>query len=1057
VVPLRRLGYAGIPFHPYAPEHVVIAKATPADRAAIRQLADMDEASCVAALRAALAAAGPDVATVKAHGLSLIRHAKAAGERETLVAQLMNRYRLSTEEGVVLMCLAEALLRIPDSATANALIRDKIAGRHWSGGEDGEDSPLIVELSARGLSLGSATLMLDQIGSRDGPLTILKRMVRRTGEPVIRQAALAAMKLLGQQFVMGESIDAAVKRADKTAGELASFDMLGEAARTAADAARYWQSYADAIARIGRHAQPGDPHRNHGISIKLSALHPRYEYLQGARVRGELLPQVIALAQAARTANIPLMIDAEESDRLEPHLDIFAGLVEAGIADGWPGLGIVVQAYQKRAPAVIDWVAALARARGVKLSLRLVKGAYWDTEIKRAQTLGLDDFPVFTAKTHTDLNYLACALRLRTMQDAIYPAFASHNAMTLAYVARAFAGCDYELQRLHGMGEGAHDALVALDPPPRPVRVYAPVGTHRDLLAYLVRRLLENGANSSFVHQFSDPDVTAEELAEDPRELASGPIPAQTTGTALYAPERRNSRGYDLGQPGVPEALLGAIAAARQGAARAVPLVNGAEAMGREDAVWSPATGALVGTVVEADGAAVSAAFVAARAAQDDWSLAGGAFRAERLERAADLIEADDARFLMLAMDEAGKTLADAVAELREAVDFLRYYAAQARAHFTHPVALPGPTGERNELLLEGKGVFVCISPWNFPLAIFIGQVAAALAAGNAVLAKPAEQTPLIAAAAVELLHRAGIPVDVLHLLPGRGETVGAALTSLPGIAGVAFTGSTAVARAINRSLAQRDGPIATLIAETGGANAMIVDSTALPEQVARDAVASAFQSAGQRCSALRLLCVQADVADNMVEMISGALAELAIGDPADPATDVGPIIDAEAAAHIAAYVAAARAEGRVVAEAQRLTLPAGGHFVAPAIIRLDAVTDLRQEIFGPVLHVATWAAGELDALIDAINASGYGLTLGIHTRIDSVAAHVAARAQVGNVYVNRNQIGAIVGSQPFGGRGLSGTGPKAGGPHYLFRFAEEKTISTDITAAGGNAALMAG
>lgn len=1029
----------------------------PLDRIAIRALADTGEAGCVAKLRAALAIGGPDVASIKAHGLALIRRAKDEGERETLVAQLMNRYRLSTEEGVVLMCLAEALLRIPDSATANALIRDKIAGRHWTGGEDADASPLIVELSARGLSLGSATLLLDQIGSQANPFTILKRMIRRSGEPVIRQAALAAMKLLGQQFVMGETIDAAVRRADKESRELASFDMLGEAARTAGDAARYWQSYADAIARIGRDARPGDPHANHGISIKLSALHPRYEYLQGARVRAELLPRVIELARAARAVNIPLMIDAEESDRLEPHLDIFAGLVEAGVADGWPGLGIVVQAYQKRAPAVIDWVAALARARGTKLALRLVKGAYWDTEIKRAQLMGLADFPVFTAKEHTDLNYLACALRLRGMQDAIYPAFASHNAMTLAYVARAFAGADYELQRLHGMGEGAHDALVALDPPPRPVRVYAPVGTHRDLLAYLVRRLLENGANSSFVHQFSDPDVTAEQLAIDPRELASGPTPAQVTGAALFDPVRRNSRGHDLGQPGVPEALLGRMAAARGEAALALPIIDGDQRDGTRMAVRNPATGTVVGHVVEAETAAIDQAFAAARAAQDDWSLAGGAFRAARLERAADRFEEAEARLLALAMDEAGKTLADAVAELREAVDFLRYYAAEARVHFERPAMLPGPTGERNELLLEGRGVFVCISPWNFPLAIFTGQVAAALAAGNAVLAKPAEQTPLIAAAAVELLHAAGIPTDVLHLLPGRGETVGAVLTSHPGIAGVAFTGSTEVARAINRTLAARDGPIATLIAETGGANAMIVDSSALPEQVARDAVASAFQSAGQRCSALRLLCVQEDVADTMIEMIAGAMGELNVGDPADPATDVGPIIDAEAQANIAAYVAAARAEGRVLAEADRLVLPGDGHFVPPVMVRLDKVTDLTREIFGPVLHVATWKAGELDQLIDAINASGYGLTLGVHTRIDSVAAHIAARAQVGNVYVNRNQIGAIVGSQPFGGRGLSGTGPKAGGPHYLFRFAEEKVISTDVTAAGGNAALMAG
>jgi RHH-type proline utilization regulon transcriptional repressor/proline dehydrogenase/delta 1-pyrroline-5-carboxylate dehydrogenase len=1026
------------------------------DRAPVRALARRSESDIVAELRSTLATSSASVEAVTRRGLELIRKAKAEGERETLVAQLMNRYRLSTEEGVVLMCLAEALLRVPDNATANALIRDKIAGRHWKDGED-EASPLIVALSSRGLSLGSATLMLDAMGSRANPLTLIKSMVRRSGEPVIRQAALAAMKMLGQQFVMGETIDAAVKRADKEKSELASFDMLGEAARTTEDAQRYYESYANAIARIGKGAKPGDPHANHGISIKLSALHPRYEYLQHARVVGELVPKVIELAKAARAVNIPLMIDAEETDRLEPHMDVFAALIDAGIADNWTGLGIVIQAYQKRAPAVIDWLANRARTRGVKLSMRLVKGAYWDTEIKRAQTLGLGDFPVFTAKLHTDLNYMRCAQLLRDCQDCIYPAFASHNAMTLAFVSELFAGADYELQRLHGMGEGAHDALVSLFPPPRPVRVYAPVGTHRDLLAYLVRRLLENGANSSFVHQFSDPGVTAEQLAVDPRSVASAVSSNIATGLELFDPVRRNSRGYDLGEPGVPETLVSAIGAARRSDLVAAPIVGGVARTGKAEAVRNPATGAVVGQVIEADAATVADAVVAATKAHGDWSLAGGAFRAERLERAADLLEEHDALFLGLAIDEAGKTLVDAVAEVREAVDFLRYYAAQARADFTYPVALPGPTGERNELMLEGKGVFVCISPWNFPLAIFLGQVSAALAAGNSVLAKPAEQTPLIAHAAVELLLEAGIPGDVLHYLPGRGETVGAALTSNNDIIGVAFTGSTEVARMINRSLAGRDGPIATLIAETGGANAMIVDSTALPEQVARDAVASAFQSAGQRCSALRLLCVQEDVADTMIEMVAGAMAELNVGDPSILATDVGPIIDGEAQANIAAYVAEARAAGRVIAEAGRTTLPADGHFVPPTLIRLDHVTDLKREIFGPVLHIATWKGGELDQLIDAINASGYGLTLGVHTRIDGVAAHIAARAQVGNVYVNRNQIGAIVGSQPFGGRGLSGTGPKAGGPHYLHRFAEEKSISTDITAAGGNAALMAG
>jgi len=1026
------------------------------DRADIRVLARRSEEEIVTELRDTLTRVPASADAVSLRGLALIRQAKADGERDTIVTSLMNRYRLSTEEGVVLMCLAEALLRVPDNATANALIRDKIAGRRWV--EDGDvDLPLIVSLTSRSLAMGSATLMLDAIGSKAKPLTLLKVMVRRMGEPVIRQAALAAMRMLGQQFVMGETIDAAVKRAEKNKKELASFDMLGEAAWTALDAARYHAAYADAIRRIGREAKRGDPHANHGISIKLSALHPRFEYLQSNRIINELVPIVLSLARAAREKNIPINIDAEESDRLEPHLDVFAALIDAGIADGWDGLGLVVQAYQKRALAVIEWVISLARRNKVKVGLRLVKGAYWDTEIKRAQVLGLDDFPVFTVKSHTDLNYMSCAALLRDAQDCIFPAFASHNAMTLAFVAELFTGLDYELQRLHGMGGGAHAALVFQSPPPRPVRVYAPVGTHRELLAYLVRRLLENGANSSFIHQFLDTDITAEELAIDPRNISSPSQATIATGPELFEPERRNSCGYDLSEPGVAELLMASIAATRDTTRVATPIVLGEAWSGREEPVFNPATGALVGAFKESNMECINMAVAAAKAAQSEWSRAGGAYRADRLERAADLLEERYVLFLGLAMDEAGKTLADGVAEVREAVDFLRYYAAQARAEFTYPVKLPGPTGERNELILEGKGIFACISPWNFPLAIFIGQIAAALAAGNTVLAKPAEQTPLIAHAATQLLHEAGIPGDVLHFLPGRGETVGVALTSQVEVIGIAFTGSTEVAKAINRDIAIRDGPIGTLIAETGGTNVMIVDSTALPEQVVRDAVAGAFQSAGQRCSALRLICVQEDIADAMIKMIAGAMTELNVGDPSILSTDVGPVIDDEAHASIAAYIDVARTNGSLLFETESCNLPKDGRFIAPTLIQLEGVTDLRREIFGPVLHFTTWKAGRIDALIDAINASGFGLTLGVHTRLDGLAAHIAARADVGNVYVNRNQIGAIVGSQPFGGRGLSGTGPKAGGPHYLYRFADEKTISTDLTAAGGNTTLMAG
>lgn len=1028
------------------------------DRTDLRAAQRRDEGDLVRSLLASLAVDAPSAESVKGLGRQIIGIAKSGDSKETLIDAFMNRYRLSTEEGVVLMCLAEALLRVPDDQTANALIRDKIAGRDWTE-SDARSGKMLVDMSAWGLSLGSATLLLDQIGSKSKPLAVLKKMIRKSGEPVIRQAALAAMKLLGQQFVMGETIEDAIRRAGKIASdELCSFDMLGEAARTMEDAERYFASYADAIAAIGREAKAGDPHANHGISIKLSALHPRYEYLQADRIKAELLPKVIALVEQARSVNIPIMVDAEESDRLEPHMDMCEGVVAAGLASGWSGFGIVIQAYQKRAPQAVQWLYDLAKRAQVKLAMRLVKGAYWDSEIKRGQVLGLDHFPVFTAKNNSDLCYMRCAQMLKGMTDHLYPCFATHNAMTVAYVASLFGSTpDHELQRLHGMGEGAHDALGQLAPHARPVRIYAPVGTHRDLLAYLVRRLLENGANSSFVHQFSDPDVTVAELTVDPRELASismngGGIP---TGVELFNPHRRNSQGYDINDPGVAAELLAAMDKARATKRLAVPLIGGKEAGGDKLAVDNPATGARVGEVIHASKADVDRAIELALRAQPDWSLAGGDWRADKLDKAADLLEANTADFLALAMDEAGKTLADAIAELREATDFLRYYADEARKHFARPSSLPGPTGERNEMVLEGKGIFACISPWNFPLAIFLGQVSAALVAGNAVLAKPAEQTPLIAYEAVKLLHQAGVPPEILAFLPGDGETVGVALTDHPHIDGVCFTGSTEVARVINRSLAAREGPIARLIAETGGLNAMIVDSTALPEQVARDVVASAFQSAGQRCSALRMLVVQEDVAETMVEMVRGAMAELRVGDPAELATDVGPIIDAEARDGILAYVEERGRENGVVAQTTSKGTPAGGTFVPPTIVRIDSIADMKREIFGPVLHFVTWKAGELDDVIDQINATGYGLTLGIHSRIDAVAAHIAARARVGNIYINRNQIGAIVGSQPFGGRGLSGTGPKAGGPHYLYSFAEEKTVSADITASGGNTALM--
>ena len=970
------------------------------------------------------------------------------------IEELLREYSLSTKEGLALMVLAEALLRVPDSITADRLIEDKLGQGDFAHHESKSEAFLV---SASAWALG-VTARIIQPG--ETPEGIVGSLAKRLGLPAVRTATRQAMRVMGNHFVLGQTIEEALKRARSGSGKLYrySFDMLGEGARTQADADRYYASYAAAIDAIGRAAGNAPLPDRPGISVKLSALHPRYEATSRARVMAELVPLTIELARKAKSYDLNFTIDAEEADRLELSLDVIDAVLADPSLAGWDGFGLAIQAYQKRASAVIEHVAMLAERYDRKLMVRLVKGAYWDTELKRAQERGLPDYPVFTRKAMTDLNYEACAAQMLALRPRIFPQFATHNALTVATVAELAGGTEgFEFQRLHGMGEALYERLLTTEKG-FACRTYAPVGGHQDLLAYLVRRLLENGANSSFVSASGDPDVPVSQLLAAPADLVGAPAAARhrriPLPADLYGTSRKNSAGFELGHAETLERLLAeATSATSKGFTDAVPLIDGKAREGRKRPVLSPIDGEPLGHVTEAEPALADAAVRAAQAGFRAWDATPARIRAAALRKAADGLEAERGLLLALLQAEAGKTLDDAIAELREAVDFLRYYAAEAETKLAEPALLPGPTGEENRLVSRGRGPFLCIAPWNFPLAIFIGQVAAALVAGNSVLAKPAPQTPLIAAAAIRILHASGVPGTALHLMPGDGA-LGAALVAHPAIAGVAFTGSTATARAINRALAAKDGPIVPLIAETGGLNAMIVDATALPEQVADDVVASAFRSAGQRCSALRLLCVQEDVADKVVEMIVGAGMELKLGDPRDVSVHVGPVIDAQAKQRLDAHVAAMRAAGRVVWSGTEPALP--GTFVAPQIVRLDAASDLTQEHFGPVLHVVRWKAGELDRLIEAIDASGYGLTLGVHSRIEHTIARVVRRLATGNVYVNRNIIGAVVGVQPFGGHGLSGTGPKAGGPHYLHRFATEQTVTVNTAAAGGNASLIA-
>jgi RHH-type proline utilization regulon transcriptional repressor/proline dehydrogenase/delta 1-pyrroline-5-carboxylate dehydrogenase len=995
--------------------------------------------------------------SAQARAARWVEAARADERARPLVEQMLEQFPLDSAQGKALMGLAEALLRTPDPKRADQLIAERLATVR-AAGVPGNTALLLrtgfVLLGAAGRLLPD---VMAQLSGEFTPASLAAPLVA----PIVRAAMRQSMQMMARAFIVGDSIEAALARGrSEPALALCSFDMLGEGARTEADAERYFASYAHAI-EVLSHQAPGATHARSGISVKLSALEPRYSLMQSARVNSELAPRMLQLARMAARAGIGFTIDAEEADRLDLSLDIVETLARDPTTRDWDGLGLAVQAYGRRAPRLLEWVAALARANGRRLSVRLVKGAYWDSEIKRAQERGLASFPVYTSKDATDASYLQCVQVLFAARDVLYPQFATHNAYTVAAVlALAPAGSAYEFQRLHGMGEALYAAAQAEITHLPPVRVYAPVGTHEELLPYLVRRLLENGANSSFVHQFLNPDTPVAEVVRDPLTSLSAPLssaPRIREPSALYGAERANSAGEDFGDPDVLTGLQTQVGEYAARPYRGGPILSGESVSGADQPVSSPAdTRVIVGYTRDATAAEIRRALQAAADAQPAWEATAASERAACLERAADALEARRGEFLSLLVREAGKTLPDAVAEIREAVDFCRYYAARGRELFGAPLQLPGPTGERNTLSLHGRGVFVCISPWNFPLAIFTGQITAALAAGNSVVAKPAPATPLVAHAMTRVLHAAGVPAAALQLTPADGPPFGEVALTHPALAGVAFTGSTATATAINRTLAQRDGAIVPLIAETGGVNAMVVDATALPEQVVDDVITSAFTSAGQRCSALRVLYLQEEIAERTIEMLIGAMRCLVIGDPAHVATDVGPVISAAARARLERHAARMRAEAQLLYACE---LPPGlehGYFFAPQLFELSRLDQLGSEEFGPILHVARYRSGELPAVLDAIRRTGFGLTLGVHSRLESVAQHVFRSLPVGNTYVNRNMIGAVVGVQPFGGQGLSGTGPKAGGPHYLLRFATERTLTVNTAAIGGNVELLA-
>ncbi|MBO1518219.1 bifunctional proline dehydrogenase/L-glutamate gamma-semialdehyde dehydrogenase PutA [Oceanisphaera pacifica] len=1036
----------------YSPSHL------PSLRQAITDHYIIDENHYLESLLAQASDTGQSLTQIQAQAHQLVTRVRQESNGGDGIDAFLQQYSLDTQEGIILMCLAEALLRIPDSHTADALIKDKLSGADWAKYFRQSDSTL-VNASTWGLMLTGRVITLDK--NQEGhPANVLNRMIHRLGEPMVRSAMYGAMKIMGKQFVLGRTIKEALaaSQSARKAGYTHSYDMLGEAAITAADARQYYQEYANAIRAVGNKALDKTNAPRPSISIKLSALHPRYEEANRERVLTELFNTLIKLLELARQLDVFVTIDAEEMDRLELSLDLFEALYRHPTNQGWGGLGIVVQAYAKRALPVLCWLTALAREQGDEIPLRLVKGAYWDSEIKLCQQGGVNGYPVFTRKAGTDLSYLACARYLLSdaTKGAIYPQFATHNAHTVVSIMAMAGERTYEFQRLHGMGEELYNAVLA-EQPTLNCRIYAPVGAHKDLLPYLVRRLLENGANTSFVHKLVDPATPIDSLITHPQvslaeceQLANDKIPLPL---AIF-PDRINSCGLNMNIEGMRTPFFNALNQLKDKQWQASPTIEAHST--KPHNVMSPQDRRhLVGQVVFADPTLTEHAITRAQSAFVAWRDTPVELRAQALEKLADLLEYHQSEFVSLCTREAGKLLQDGIDEVREAVDFCRYYANEGR-RLMAPTTLPGYTGELNTLQAQGRGPFVCISPWNFPLAIFLGQVSAALVTGNTVLAKPAEQTCLIAQLATELAHKAGIPPEVLQLLPGEGATVGATLTSDPRIAGVCFTGSTQTAMAINQTLAQRSGAMIPLIAETGGQNAMIVDSSALPEQVVKDVVRAAFQSAGQRCSALRVLYLQEDIAERVLTLLTGAMAELSVGDPALWSTDVGPVIDKKAQAGLMAHLEAMQAAGKtIIAQTPLPDACHQGEFIAPTAIEIAAISELSKEHFGPILHVIRFKAADIDAVIDDINNTGYGLTLGIHSRNATFAEHIAKRANVGNVYINRDQIGAMVGVQPFGGQGLSGTGPKAGGPHYLTRFITEKTISNNTTAIGGNATLL--
>lgn len=1049
-------------------------------RYTLRQRTHADEDVCISELLDSITLTKGQRESAQARAAAFIESCRSKDSKHNLLDSFLQEFSLSNQEGIALMCLAEALLRIPDKHVADELIEEKLNSGNWSKHYGQSDSNL-VNMATVGLMLTGGFVKLEDEFSGN-PASWLPSISRKLGEPVVRQAIRRAMSVMGGQYVLGRSIDEAARigRKSNTAQTRFSFDMLGEGARTHADANKYFNAYLNAINAIGKMIESGradNVKTADGISIKLSALHPRYHYSHHQLVMNELLPQLKILAQCARDFNIGFTIDAEESERLDISLDLFEALARDPDLSNWDGLGLVVQAYQKRAPILIDWLAELARTHQRQLMIRLVKGAYWDREIKFAQEMGYHDYPVYTRKANSDLSYQVCADKLLAAADVLFPQFATHNAHTVAIVwelidARGgLHNNDFEFQRLHGMGDLLYGEVEASDVTQQlPLRVYAPVGAHKDLLPYLVRRLLENGANSSFVNQFLDKDIPIDSIVRDPTDEVGSTQPYRHDGiptpvnlfraSKLPCTERDNSYGIDLDNPISVNELLSSLSAYRDKAIPmiAAPIIGGeVRRDGTHAAIINPADHSLMaGECVSANQKDIDDAFSLALPAQKKWDAMGGKKRGEVLTRASDLIEQNKIELMALINAEAGRVLLDTISEYREAADFCRYYGLQAAQHWETPIQLPGPTGELNELSLHGRGVFVCISPWNFPLAIFVGQMSAALAAGNSVLVKPAEQTPLVAFAVTQLFHQAGVPNEVLQFLPGDG-VVGAKLVGDERTAGVCFTGSNQTAKLINQQLSQRNGPIIPLIAETGGQNAMIVDSSALPEQVVDDVINSGFNSAGQRCSALRVLYLQEEVADTIIEMLLGALDAIEVGDPARLDTDIGPMIDTEARAGLEAHLDAMEAdpEATLLGRYDKSRLPATGSFFAPCVIELASIKQLKHEVFGPVVHVIRYSATDINRVLRDIESTGFGLTLGVHSRREQFANDIFSDTTVGNTYVNRNIVGAVVGVQPFGGHGLSGTGPKAGGPNYMLRFATEKTKSVNLVATGGDVSLL--